>query len=147
MDYPLIDRQVLSALRLVHGGFNVVVMTLFFYHGRLGIAIRRARRAHAPLPLPAIKRHRKGVPLLAGLGVVGFFIGSSLVLLDTGNLLEYPFHFLAGALIVLCLISTFILSRRIKGPDSPYRMPHFALGVAILCLYVVESVLGVGVLF
>jgi hypothetical protein len=51
-----------------------------------------------------------------------------------------------GCLIVLCLVTTVVLSRNIKGPDSPYRTPHFILGIAILCLYLIEVVLGIGVL-
>ena len=70
MQYPLIDRQLLSSLRFVHGGFNTCVVLLFLYHARLGITIRRARMAHGPLPFPVIKRHRKGGPVLAALGVV-----------------------------------------------------------------------------
>jgi hypothetical protein len=146
MQYPLIDRQLLSSLRFVHGGFNTLVLLLFFYHARLGITIRRARKAHGPLPFPVIKRHRKGGPVLAALGIVGFCIGFTLVMLDSGRVLEFPSHFLVGCTIVLCLIATFILSRKIKGPDSPYRTPHFYLGISILCLYVIEAVLGLGVL-
>ncbi len=146
MQYPLIDRNLLSYLRLVHGSYNTLVMLLFLYHARLGIMIRRARRAHTPLPFQAIKRHRKGGPFLAGLGVFGFCIGLTLVMLDTGNVLEYAPHFLVGLTIALCIIATFIISRRIKGADSPYRTPHFILGIAILCLYVIEVFFGIGVL-
>jgi hypothetical protein len=146
MQYPLIDRQLLSYLRLVHGGFNTFVMIMFFYHARLGIAIRRARRARGPLPFPMIKRHRKGGPLLAALGITGFCIGFTLVMLDSGKVLQFPYHFLVGCTIVLCLITTFVLSRKIKGPDSPFRTPHFYLGIAILCLYLTEVFLGLGVL-
>ncbi len=146
MSYPLIDRQLLSSLRLVHGGYNTLAALLFFYHASLGVRIRRARRAHGPLPFTLIKRHRKGGPVLVVLGIVGFFIGFTLVLLDSGNLLQFPYHFLVGCAIVLSLTATFILSRKIKGPDSPYRTPHFHLGIAILCLYAVEVLLGLGVL-
>jgi len=146
MQYPLIDRQLLSSLRLVHGGFNTCVVLLFFYHARLGIMIRRARMAHGPLPFPVIKRHRKGGPLLASLGIAGFCIGFTLVMLDSGKVLQFPSHFLVGCTIVLCLITTFGISRKIKGPDSPYRTPHFYLGIAVLCLYLIEVVLGLGVL-
>jgi uncharacterized membrane protein len=146
MSYPLIDRQLLSYLRLGHGSFNTFVMLLFFYHAHLGITIRRARKARGPLPFPVIKRHRKGGPVLAVLGVLGFCIGFTLVMLDTGKILEYPYHFFAGCAIVFCLITTFVISRRIKGPDSPYRTPHFTLGIAILCLYLIEAFLGIGVL-
>jgi hypothetical protein len=147
MHHPLIDRHLLSSLRLVHAGFNSFVTVLFFYHARLGIAIRRARKAHGPLPFPLIKRHRRGGPLLAALGIAGFCIGFTLVMLDSGKVLQFPYHFFTACTIVLCLITTFVLSRRIKGPDSPYRTPHFYLGIAILCLYLIEVFLGVGVLF
>ena len=146
MQYPLIDRQLLSNLRLVHGAFNTVVMLLFLYHGRLGFSIRRARTSHAPLPFPAIKLHRKMGPVLTLLGGLGFCIGLTLVLLDTGNILEYPAHFFVGAAIAILLVTTFFLSRKIKGPDSPLRTPHFILGIAILCLYLIEAFLGIGVL-
>jgi uncharacterized protein DUF4079 len=147
MQYPLVDRQLLSSLRLVHGSYNSLVMLLFFYHGWLGITIRSARKSKAPLPFAAIKRHRKTGPVLAIMGGFGFLIGLTLILLHTGNVLEYPPHFLVGCAIVLCLLSTFLISRKIKGPDSPYRTPHFVLGIAILCLYLIQVFLGIGVMF
>jgi hypothetical protein len=147
MQYPLIDKQILSSLRLVHGSYNSLVMLLFFYHGWLGITIRRARKSKAPLPYGAIKRHRKTGPVLAIIGGFGFLIGLTLTLIDSGNILEFPEHFMVGCAIVLCLLSTFLISRKIKGPDSPYRTPHFVLGIAILCLYLIQVFLGIGVLF
>ncbi len=146
MQYPLIDRQLLASLRLVHAGYNSLVVVLFYYHGWLGITIRRARKSKAPLPFAAIKRHRKTGPLLTGMGGIGFLIGLTLILLDTGNVLQFLPHFLVGCTIVLCLLTTFLISRKIKGPDSPYRTPHFVLGVTILCLYLIEVFLGIGVL-
>jgi hypothetical protein len=117
-------------------------MLLFLYQGWLGLRIRRDRRAHAPLPLPLIKRRRKKGPVLAILGGLGFLTGLTLVLLDTGNVLEHQPHFITGLSIVVLLISTYRISRDIKGPDSPFRTTHFALGVAILCLYLVNVFLG-----
>lgn len=146
MQYPLIDRQLLSNLRLVHGVYNATVMLLFLYQGWLGLRIRRARMAGAPPPFPVIKRHRRTGPVLAILGGLGFLIGLTLVLLDTGNVLEYPPHFFIGLTIVVLLIVTYKVSREIKGPDSPYRTPHFILGVTILCLYFVNVIFGIGAL-
>jgi hypothetical protein len=146
MEYPLIDRTLLSKLRLVHAGFNTLVMLMFFYHARLGITIRKARKARGPLPFQLIKRHRKEGPILAGAGIAGFCIGLTLVLLHTGRVLEYPYHFLTGCVIVICITATFVISRGIKGSDSPFRTPHFILGIAILCLYLIEVLLGIGVL-
>lgn len=147
MTYPLIDKQLLSSLRLVHAGYNLLVTLLFMYHGWLGIRIRGARKNRLAPPFSVIKRHRKAGPVIAVMGVFGFFIGFTLVLLHTGNLLEYPAHFFTACMIVLAILASFALSRMIKGPDSPYRTPHFALGITILCLYVFEVFLGIGVLF
>lgn len=120
-------------------------MLFFLYHARFGLTIRRARTKRAPLP--AIKRHRKMGPFLALAGAIGYCAGLTLVLLETGNVLEYPPHFITGSLIVVLLITTYIMSRRIKGQESPLRTPHAYIGIAILCLYAVEVFLGIGVLF
>ncbi len=147
MKFPLVDKHFLSYLRLVHAFYNASIMLLFFYHGWLGVTIRRRRKAGGPLPFPVIRRHRKMGPPLVVLGVAGFCIGFTLVLLDTGRVLEYPPHLFTGAAIVVLLLAIFAVSRRIKGPDSPYRNPHFTLGVMLLVLYVIEVILGVNVLF
>lgn len=147
MQYPLIDRHLLSDLRLVHGAFNSVMMFLFWYQGRLGIMIRRARRAGMPLSFSVIRKHRKAGPVLAGLSLLGYSAGLTLVMLDTGNVLEFPPHLVVGSAIVLAVITVFALSRKIKGPDSPYRNPHFLLGMTLLCLYPLEVFLGIAVLF
>ncbi|MGC1455406.1 MAG: DUF4079 family protein [Nitrospirota bacterium] len=145
MQYPLIDRQLLADLRPVHGVYNTIVMLLFLYQGWLGLRIRRDRRVRAPLPVPVVKRHRRMGPVLVILGGLGFLEGLTLVLLDTGRVLEFPPHLFTGLTIVVLLIATYKISRDIKGPDSPYRTPHFILGVAILCLYLANVVIGLGV--
>ncbi len=147
MQYPLIDKQLLADLRPVHGLYNAIVMLLFLYQGQLGFRIRRERKSGASPSFPMIRRHRRMGPVLAILGGLGFLEGLTLVLLDTGNVLEYPPHFFAGLTIVVLLIATYKISRDIKGPDSPYRAPHFVFGVVILCLYVVNVMIGIGVLF
>jgi len=81
------------------------------------------------------------------LGVLGFFIGLTLVLLDTGKILEFPPHLFTGLVIVVLLLTIYVVSRKIKGTDSPYRTPHFILGIILLCLYLIEVFLGIGVLF
>lgn len=145
MQYPLIDRQLLADLRPVHGVYNTIVMLLFLYQGWLGLRIRRERRARAPLPVPVVKRHRRMGPVLVILGGLGFMEGLTLVLLDTGRVLDFPPHLFTGLTIVVLLIATYKISKDIKGPDSPYRTPHFIIGVAILCLYLVNVVIGLGV--
>jgi len=146
MHYPLISPHLLKKLRLIHGAYNGIMMLLVFYHGWLGIIIRRNRKVKAPLPFPIIKRHRKGGPILTLFGVLGFFIGLTLVFLDTGNILEFPLHLFTGLALIILLIFTYALSHKIKGPDSVYRTPHFAIGLIILWLYLIEVLLGLRVL-
>ena len=121
-------------------------MLPFFYHGRLGLLIREKRRRGAPPPIVAVKRHRKAGPVLVVLGALGFFMGFTVTVLDKGVVLEYPLHFFTGSAIVLLLMTTYALSRKIKGPDSPFRTPHFIIGTAILLLYLTPSFLGLGIL-
>ena len=147
MEYPLISKELLTPLRLAHGLFNFSVVLLFFYTARFGLLIRRARQKGAPRPTAAIRRHRKLGPILASLGAMGFGAGLTLILLDTGNILKYPVHLLVGTIIVALLLTTFLVSRKIAGPEaSPFRQAHFLLGLAILSLYLLEVLLGLGVL-
>lgn len=94
-----------------------------------------------------IKRHRKIGPILALMGVIGFFAGAALIYLDYGRLLKYPLHFLTGLAISLSIVTTFFISKKIKGSDSLWRNLHFRLGILILSLYPIQAFLGVGILF
>lgn len=147
MPYPLLDPALLSKLRLGHALFNSTVLLCFFYHGTLGLTIRRARNQQAALPLRQLKRHRKLGPVLTILGLLGFTVGSTITLLRTSRILEYPPHLFTGVAIVALLIATFWISRKITGRNPAYRDLHFALGIAILGLYLLQAFLGVGLLF
>jgi hypothetical protein len=145
-DFFLTIRPIIPWLVLGHGIFNVVLAIPFFYQGWLGLAIWKARRAGAPLHLTAIRRHRKAGPILVVLGMIGFCAGVFLVLIDKGKLIEYPLHFLAGLVIVLCLATTYYLSRRIKSVNSISRTSHRVIGILILCFYPIQFLLGLGIL-
>lgn len=127
MQYPVIGGQLLSNLRPVQAFCNTSIMLLFFYHGRdAGDEGRCTRRAQASLPFPVIKRHRKIEPILVMPGMPGYCIGLTLFLPGTGNVLEYPSHFITGSFFGIFLITTFVISRKIKGQASPVRTPHFS---------------------
>lgn len=143
---PQWARHLIPYLALGHGLFNLSVFGLFVRQGWLGLAIRRARRSGASLPFAAIRRHRRTGPVAALMGGAGFLAGVLLVFLDKGRLIEYPLHLAVGSVIVLTLVALYIMSRRIIGADSPYRTPHAALGLVLLGLYVVQAVLGLGIL-
>ena len=146
MEFPLINRELIAVLKLVHGLFNLTVMLLFFYHARNGLRIRRARTDKTTLPLQAIKRHRRMGPILAISGAAGYSVGLILVMLDTGKILQYPPHLFAGSTIVLLLFFTYHVSRKISAPGAPQRNLHYRLGLAVLALYLINVFLGVGVL-
>lgn len=130
---------------LIHGSFNTLVVLAFLYQAWMGLKIRRGRK-RGELQFTAMKRHRRLGPILVVLGIFGFCAGLLLVLIDKGRIFEYPPHLAVGSLIVLFLLGQYVVSRKIKGPESPWRTPHLAVGVGLICLYVVQIVVGVGVL-
>jgi heme A synthase len=135
-------------ISLFHGAFNLTVFILLVSQGWLGLRIRRARLKQAPPPIPSIRRHRKNGPLFVVLGFIGFLVGLGLVLVSTkGRLVLFPAHFTVGLTIVILLAATYVLTRKIKRPDSPVRTPHFLLGLTILALYIVQAYLGITILF
>lgn len=136
------SKELIPYLKLLHGGFNSIVILLFVYQGILGLRIRRAEKK----PVNIIRRHRKNGPVFAVLGISGFIAGLVLVLLDTGRILKYPPHLILGFIIVLLIITTYFVSKKIKGPAPSWRNRHFALGILIICLYFVQAFLGLGVL-
>jgi len=136
------SKELISNLRLLHGTYNAVVISLFVYQGILGFRIRKSEKK----PIHIIRRHRKTGPVIAILGILGFIAGLTVVSLDSGRIFKYPFHLIIGLAIVFSIITTFIISRKIKGPEPYWRNRHYALGILIICLYSVQAFLGLGIL-
>lgn len=140
------DSALLDDLRLLHGSFNAIVALLFVYHGSLGWRIRRERKRGSGRNPTIIRRHRKEGPIFAVLGVAGYLAGVGLTLIDKGHLVEYPSHLIVGSCIALLIITTYIISKKIRGLESFWRTPHFVIGLFILLLYIVQIYLGLGIL-
>jgi hypothetical protein len=130
---------------VAHGSFNALLTLVFLYQAWMGLAIRRGRKRGEP-QLKAMRRHRRLGPFLVCLGLLGYCLGLILVSIDKGRLLEYPPHLAVGSVIALFLLGQYAVSRKIKGPESSWRTPHLAIGTGIVCLYVLQIVVGVGVL-
>jgi hypothetical protein len=143
----MVDKQVIPYLRIAHGTFNTLVMLLFIYQGFLGLKIRKMRLLKQPPPLSTVKKHREMGPVLTFLGVAGFGVGLTLVYLHFGRFFKFPLHFITGSAIALLILGAYFVSRKIKGPDSKWRTPHFVIGVSIICLYVLQAFLGLDILF
>ncbi len=136
------SKELILYLKLLHAGFNSLVIMLFVYQGILGLRIRRSEKK----TIHIIRKHRKTGPIIAVLGALGFIAGITVIFLDTGRILKYPPHFLLGLIIVSLIMSTYLISKKIKGPEPYWRNRHFALGILIICLYFVQAFLGLGVL-
>lgn len=135
----------IDIFKIVHGSFNALLALVFFYQAWMGLAIRKGRKKKQPQIL-IVKRHRRLGPLLVIMGLSGYLIGLILILIDKGRLLEYPLHLAVGSSIVFFLLGQYAVSKKIKGPESSLRTPHLVIGIAILCLYVLQIIIGLGVL-
>ena len=142
----MVDKDLIAYFKLAHGFFNLSMLCLFCYQGWLGLQIRKARLASAPLPVDPVRRHRRMGPVFALWGGLGFGAGVVMILLDKGRIFEYPLHFLAGVLIVLLILSLYAVSRRIQEAGAPYRDIHFGLGMLLLLIYVFQSFFGLAIL-
>jgi len=142
----MVDKEFIAYFKLAHGFFNLCMMALFCYQGWMGFLIRQARESGLPAPVDVVRRHRKAGPMFALWGVLGFIAGVVMILLDKGRVFEYPLHFLTGLSIALCIGGVYTLSLRIKGPDPAARNAHFSLGLFLLALYLVQTLLGLGIL-
>jgi len=136
------SKELIEYLKLFHGAYNTVIMLLIVYQGSLGLRIRKS----VNLPVYIIRRHRKIGPIAVLLGMTGFIAGMTIVFLDHGRIFKYTLHFVCGLMIVTLLITTFIISRKIKGPEQYWRNRHYAIGILIVLLYIVQVLLGLGVL-
>lgn len=140
-------KAIISYFGYVHGFYNTLVIIFFLYQGLLGWKIRQARISGNSLSFHTIKRHRKFGPILALFGITGFFAGATIVYVQDGRLLEHPVHFFVGLTVVFLIIATFSVSRKITWKQSPWRTPHFMVGILTLCLYFVQACLGLSMLF
>jgi hypothetical protein len=138
---------IYNLLKYTHGIYNSLIIMLFLYQGWLGILIREGRISQKTSSVPNIKRHRRLGPILAFLGIAGFFAGMTIVYLHEKKIIEHPLHFFNGLFIVVSIITTFIISRKITTRESSWRTPHFIMGIMILCLYLIQALLGIGMIF
>jgi cytochrome b561 len=142
----MIDKEVIAYFKAAHGFFNLCMLALFCFQGWMGYVIRQARTSGAPIPFDAVRRHRKAGPVFALWGVLGYVTGITVILLDTGRVLEYPLHLFTGSAVIAFIALVYASSRRIAGSEPRSRNIHFILGLCLLALYVVQVLLGLGIL-
>lgn len=141
----MINDEVMTNLRIAHGSYNIFVMMLFFYQGFLGLRIRIERKKGNQY-VRAIRKHRKSGPVLVGMGIAGFFAGLTVVYIDHGNILKFPYHLIAGSILMASILIQLFISRKINPSAIGLRDKHFMVGIIIICLYLIQALLGVNLL-
>ena len=142
----MIDKEFIAYFKAAHGFFNLSMLALFCFQAWMGFLIRQARTSGAPAPLDAVRRHRKAGPVFALWGLLGFAAGVIVVLLDKGSVIAYPLHFLGGLCLAVCIAATYHASRKITAAEPGPRNRHFTYGMLLLTLYLVQILLGIGIL-
>jgi hypothetical protein len=142
----MVSDSVVSTLQLAHVFINGALFLALVYQGRLGWRIRRRRVAGVLQDFSVVKRHRTLGPILATLLPMGYLAGLITVYLHKGIWVRYPGHLAVGTILLVVVCSTYLVSKRIRGAQSPWRTPHFALGLLLLCTFLVQIYLGLNVL-
>jgi hypothetical protein len=130
-----------------HGLYNTVVFLLFVWQGWLGSKIRNDRLTGSPPTITVVKRHRKFGSVITLFGIAGFLSGVIIVYSSGGHIFSEPLHLIVGSVLTLLIIATFLISRKIRGRESPFRTLHMAAGTATICLYVIQIYIGIDILF
>ena len=136
---------VISTLQLAHVSVNGALFFALVYQGRLGWRIRRRRVAGVLQDFNVVKRHRALGPILATLLPIGYLAGLITAYLHKGIWVRYPGHLAIGTILLVVVCSTYLVSKRIRGPQSPWRQAHFALGLLLLCTFLVQIYLGLNI--
>jgi len=141
----MVSDRVVSALQLAHVLANSALFFAFAYQGLLGWRIRRRRSAGVLPDFSVVKRHRALGPILATLLPIGYLAGLITAYLHKGIWVRFPGHLAVGTVLLVVLFSAVLVSRRIRGAQSPWRTPHFALGLLLLCTFLVQIYLGLNI--
>ena len=141
----MVSDRVVSALQLAHVLFNSALFFALAYQGLLGWRIRRRRVAGVLQDFGVVKRHRALGPILATLLPIGYLAGLITAYLHKGIWVRYPGHLAVGTVLLVVVCSAVLVSRRIRGAQSPWRAPHFALGLLLLCTFLVQIYLGLNI--
>ena len=140
-------RGLVPYLQSAHASFSGALLLAFSVLGALGWRNRRDRTAGRQADFAAARRHRQLGPVLALLLPLGYVAGLGTVLVDHGIWLFYPLHLAVGTLLLIAVAATVLAARHIRGRVSPWRTPHFVLGLLTLALFFAQALLGLGALF
>jgi hypothetical protein len=139
--------DLMPYLKYLHALYSGSIALLVFYQGWIGLKIRRKRIAGQPPVVKAVKRHRTMGPIVALMGIAGFFAGAVSVYLNDGRIFEHPVHFIIGLSIAALIFITYLISKKIKAGEPTFRNLHLFIGVVIICFYFIQAFIGINMLF
>lgn len=137
--------RVVSILQIAHVLFSSALFLAVAYQGRLGWRIRRRRVAGVLPELRVVKRHRALGPVLVTLLPFGYLAGLVTVYLHKGLWVRFPGHLAVGTVLLAVAGLAALVSTKIRGPQSPWRPAHFALGLLLICIFLVQIFLGLNI--
>lgn len=141
----MISDRAVSTLQITHVFFNSALFFALAYQALLGFRVRRKRIAGVLQDFNAVKRHRALGPVLATLLPFGYLAGLITVYLHKGLWARYPAHLAGGTFLLAIVCSVVVVSTRIRGAQSPWRTPHFGLGLLLLCAFLLQIFLGLNI--
>ena len=141
----MIPDGVVSILQVAHVLANSALFFALAYQGLLGWRIRNRRVKGALQDFGVVKRHRTLGPILATLLPIGYLAGLSTTYIGRALWVRYPGHFAVGTALLVVMGSAALVSKKIRGPLSPWRAPHFALGLLLLCGFLAQIFLGLNI--
>jgi len=137
--------RIISTLQVAHVFFNSALFFALAFQGLLGWRIRNKRIAGVLQDFSVVKKHRALGPILATLLPIGYLVGLITAYLHKGLWVPYPGHFTVGTALLAVVCSTYLVSKRIRGIQSPWRTPHLELGLLLLCVFLVQIFLGLNI--
>lgn len=141
----MVSDLVGSILQIAHVICNSALFFAFVYQGLLGKRIRSRRTAGILQDFQSVRKHRALGPILAILLAVGYFVGLITAYLNRGTWMRYPGHLAGGTVLLVVAYSAVLVSRRIRGAQSPWRTVHFELGLLLLGVFLAQIFLGLNI--
>ncbi len=142
MTDPALATAAPGWLAYAHPAWMIVALGLCLFTLRIGLAMRRARRARRPPPRGARARHLRLAKPAVTLALAGFALGplSVAVLRDWTPMSS--FHSLLGGVAAVLFAGAALAGRRLERGDRSARNAHALLGAAAVSIALAAAIAG-----
>lgn len=136
------DATTQRLLAFLHPAWMIASLVLAAATARLGIEIRRRRRAGRAVGADLRRRHLRLGRVTLGLVVVGFLLGPCSMVLFRERALFESFHGVLGVIVTGLFLWTGHSGRTLARGDQSIRGLHRALAAASLAAALLSAVAG-----